>query len=238
VIQGDDNEDMSELLRRNARPVTTAQPCLRSGGRLGTVASMPTPDRNAALHLLAELADRPLGDVELASGRALAPISRGMWVGAENLLVKAVRALKSDDLDRAAALVERATSLPFDEHEESAPAALAAHMILYSLVTDVLERSDEGDYRWLDVAIEVLDSSDEFARQDLRDVLAAVDQDYELSAAAHRRLGAAIRTVAPSPELRDMTDLGRAELAHRIMAILRTTIRFEEAMVATTSEGR
>jgi hypothetical protein len=35
-----------------------------------------------------------------------------------------------------------------------------------------------------------------------------------------------------------MTDLGRAELAHHIMAILRTTIRFEEAMVVTTSDGR
>jgi hypothetical protein len=199
---------------------------------------MPTVDPNAAFHVLADLADRPLGDVELASGRALAPISRGMWVGAENLLAKAARALKSNDVDRAEALVERATSLPFDDHEGCAPAALAGHMILFSLVTDVLEGTDHGDERWLDVVIEVLDSSEEFARQDLRDVLVAIDQDYELSAAEHRRLRAAVRTVAPSPELRDLPELSPAELADRVMAILRITLRFEEAMVAATFDVR
>jgi hypothetical protein len=199
---------------------------------------MPSVGRDDALRWLAELADRPLGDVELASGRTLAPISRGLWSGAENLLGKAVRALRTGDADRAAALVARATSLPFDEHEKSAPAALAAHLMLFSLVTDVLESSPEGDQRWLDVAIEVLDSSDELARQDLRDVLAAIDQDYELTAAEHRRLRAAIRTVAPSPELRDMTDLTPAQLADRVMAILRITLRFEEAMVAATFDVR
>jgi hypothetical protein len=207
-----------------------------AGPEIGTVASMPHLTGNDALDWLAEQADRPLGDVQLASGRALAPFSRGMWRGAKNLLVKALRALQAGDADRAAALVARAASLPFDEHEKSAPAALAAHLMLFSLVTDALELSDDSDQRWLDNAMDVLASSDELARQDLRDVLAAVDQDYELSLTMHRRLRAAVRTVAASPELRDMTDLSRADLADRVLAILRTIIRFDNGLKAKISD--
>ena len=67
-------------------------------------------------------------------------------------------------------------------------------------------------------------------------VLAAVDQDYELSLTMHRRLRAAVRTVAASPELRDMTDLSRADLADRVLAILRTIIRFDNGLKAKISD--
>lgn len=67
--------------------------------------------------------NRPLGPAEMATNAALSPFSRALWVGADNLLDKAVRALRAGDADRAVALVYRAASLPCDDHEGSAPGA-------------------------------------------------------------------------------------------------------------------
>lgn len=44
----------------------------------------------------AELADRPFGDTEGVSGRALQPFSRAGQEAAENLLGKALRAIHAD----------------------------------------------------------------------------------------------------------------------------------------------
>ena len=69
-----------------------------------------------------EQANKPFGNVELVSGRTLAPFSRAGLTAAENLLTKAERALADGDLDRATHLIGRATALNYD-HEETTPAA-------------------------------------------------------------------------------------------------------------------
>jgi hypothetical protein len=105
-------------------------------------------------------ADQPFGDAELVSGRTLSAFSRAGLTAADNLLAKADRALAAGDLQRARRFVDRAATLPYDEHEQTAPAAYAASMLLFTAVTDTLERSPEGDSSWLDAAVEALSSND------------------------------------------------------------------------------
>lgn len=174
--------------------------------------------------------NRPLGPAEMATNAALSPFSRALWVCADNLLDKAVRALRAGDADRAVALVHRAASLPFDDHEGSAPAALAAHMQLFSRVIHVLEECEEGDERWLDPAVDLLRSASLAARQDVRDVLAAIDHDYDLTPTEHRRIRTDVHEVPPAPELRDQVELTEPELAERVMAVLSACVDYEDAL--------
>lgn len=188
--------------------------------------------RDVLARLLRETADRPLGDVQLGSNWELSQSSQAMWSGAENLLTKASRALRAGDGDRAAALVNRAVSLPFDDLEGAAPAAIAVHMLLFSSVSDALEETPRGDQRWLDAAIDVLDRVDaaDPARSEMRDVLADVDNDYVLPPDERRRLRRATQDVPKGPEPADMLDLTADELADRVLAILGAWNRFVDAL--------
>jgi hypothetical protein len=177
-----------------------------------------------------EQSDRPLGDAQLASGRTLAPFSRALSVGAENLLVKAIAAMRAGDEEEAAALVRRAVRLPFDDHEKVAPAAMAAHHLLFEVVTDTLEASADGDMQWLEAAVAVREGPDEFARLDMRDVLSAVAQDNDLTTRERRLLQAGVRKVPPAPELIDFVDIDPTELAQRVQAILRACRTYSDAL--------
>ena len=168
---------------------------------------------------LANRSDGPFGDVEAVSGRLLQPFSTAGHVGAANLLDKASRALDRDDLAGARRYVDRAVRLPYDNHEEAAPAAIAAHMELFCLVTDELEQAEPDDSRWLDAAIDVLASADDAARFDLIDVLTAIDQDYELRVRESSRVRAANAEIPERAELRDL-DLDATELGDQVMSVL------------------
>jgi hypothetical protein len=62
-------------------------------------------------------------------------------------------------LQRPGQFVDRAAMLYYDRHEPTAPAALAATMMLFNAVTDVLERSAEGNSRWLNATVEAMSSA-------------------------------------------------------------------------------
>ncbi|HET7069713.1 MAG TPA: hypothetical protein VFI40_02725 [Nocardioides sp.] len=166
-----------------------------------------------------EQRNRPFGDTESVSGRTLQPFSFAGLEAATNLLTKAIRALDRDESERARGYVDRAVRLPYDRHEETEPVAMAVHMMLFCDVTDALEDSDEDDLRWLDAAIDVLSTADEGGRCTMRDVLAAIDQDYAL----HRRESAALRSaiadVPARPELRDLR-LDPQAMADCVMSVL------------------
>jgi hypothetical protein len=160
--------------------------------------------------------------------------SRAGQRAAENLLSKARRALDEHDEDRAAAFIDRAVRLPFDEHERTAPAALAAHMDLFCAVSDAVEHAEPEDSRWLDVAVQVLSGAAEPAACDLRDVLVAIDQDYVLSRTEHRRIRAAIAAIPERAKLPDLV-LTMAELGEHIMAILQAHRDYQHKLQALTS---
>jgi|GEM_PF-832118 len=167
----------------------------------------------------AERANAPFGDLELASGRTLQPFSIAGQRAASNLLVKAIRALDNADHARARAYVDRAVRLPYDRHEESHPAAMEAHMALFCLVTDALEDSDEDDTEWLEVAIGVMATADERGCCTMRDVLAAIDDDYELRRQERAALRTAIADMPARPELRDLR-LEPQEMGDCVMSVL------------------
>lgn len=178
------------------------------------------PDvREELARYFAGRADRPFGDIESASGRVSQRFSVAGQQAATNVLVKAERALDRGETDRARAYVERATRLPYDRHEEVHPVAMEAHMQLFCLVADVLEESAAEDTRWLDAAVQALSSADEAGRCTMRDVLVAVDQDYQLRTRERRALRAAVDGVPARPELRDL-QLPQHDLRDAVMSVL------------------
>jgi hypothetical protein len=189
--------------------------------------------RQSMLDYLGERANRPFGDVESLSGRTLQPFSFAGQRAAENLLIKARRALDDHEMDRARVLVDRAVRLPFDEHEGAAPAALAVHMDLFCAVTDALDEAEADDSRWLDAALTVLVAADEPTACDLRDVLVAIDHDYSLSPPEHRRIRAGIASVPARAELRDL-ELTTSELHDHVLSILHARRAYETARKALT----
>ncbi|HET8599827.1 MAG TPA: hypothetical protein VFL99_05845 [Segeticoccus sp.] len=121
--------------------------------------------------------------------------------------------------------------MPFDHHEQAAPVALAVHMGLFCLVTDAMEGADPDDSRWLDAAVAVLEDADQAAACDLRDVLVAIDQDYSLRPAEHKRVRAAIASVPQRAELRDL-QLEAAELGEHALSVLGACRNYERTLQA------
>ena len=164
-------------------------------------------------------ADQPFGDAELVSGRTLSAFSRAGLTAADNLLAKADRALAAGDLQRARRFVDRAAALPYDEHEQTAPAAYAASMLLFTDVTDTLERSPEGDSSWLDAAVGALSSGDGWGQSEMRHTLLVVRQDYVIEPSESRTIGDAAAAVPERAQLRD-TPMAANELAAAVTSVL------------------
>ena len=174
---------------------------------------------------MAQEANRGLGDIPMRATAALSPISLAQQEAATNLLDKALRALGDGDEDRARRFVERAAALPYDEHEETHPAASMAHQQLFDAVTDALE--DGGD-EWLDAASGAFASAPEQAKYCMRDVLEGVLQDYELSDAEQKRLRRLVRDVPERAELRDL-GLSGEQLVTVVLEVLKGVNQYIDA---------
>ena len=178
----------------------------------------------------------PLGELRWASNRLRSQESFAARDGAENLLSKARRALAADD-DRADALIRRACSMPCDDWEGSSPAAQAAVMMLFSLLVDDLEESDEDDPTWLAAVLAAFDAAPVDGRADLQHVLRDIANDYNLN----RRESAALRRmIAHLPvDHRPITDLDPAaeSLVPRVRALLLICNDFEDALASAGLPG-
>lgn len=124
-------------------------------------------------------------------------------VGADNLLDKAARALREGDEQRATRLIDRAAAMEWDDREERFPGVAAAEMLLFTLVTDVLEDSDEDEHQWLDAALDVMATGGVGAEL-LADALYAIGEGsldyYDLTPVEHRRLLAGTGTRPLDPD--------------------------------------
>lgn len=203
----------------------TASPC---GGKFRGVSEDALDRRIEAL--LAERANQPFGDHEAVAGRTLHPFSRASHDAAANLLDKALRALADGDDERAATFAARAARLPFDRHEEALPAATEAHMALFNSVTDEAEDSDD-DSRWLDAALEVIDTAEPDGAASLRRALEVMVDDFQLLPAEKRRIRAATAGAPDRPDVRDR-QLDPEELTTVVLSILRTVVAYEQAVDA------
>lgn len=176
-----------------------------------------------------ERSDQPFGDAELVSGQTLAPFSRAGLTAADNLLAKADRALANGDLERAGHFVDRAVALNFDEHEQTAPAAYAASMMLFNAVTDALERSPEGDSRWLEAAVQALSSAGSWGQSEMRHMLLVVRQDFVIEPRESRTIGRTVAEVPERAELRDVT-LAPRDLAAAVTSVLQILQSYRAAL--------
>ena len=170
-------------------------------------------------------ANRGLGDIPLRATAALSPFSQAQMDAATNLLNKALRALNDGDEAKARRLVERAVALPYDEHEDTHPAAMMAHQQLFGAVVDALEG---GNDEWIDAAAATMASAPEQARCCLRDVLRDVRQDYEVSDAEQKRLRGLVRDVPERADLRDL-ELEGEQLAKAVLEVLEGVNQYLDA---------
>lgn len=163
--------------------------------------------------------DRPLGDAQLASGRTLQPISRGLHDAAINLLTKAARCLAAGDRADALRFVDRAVALPFDDHEECSPAAAAGQQLVYNAVTDAVEESPSDDPTWLDAALAALAGAGLEGGAVLKEVLRDILPVYDLTDRERRRLRAA---TADAPKRGELVDrpLAQDELGAVLVEVL------------------
>lgn len=140
------------------------------------------------------MSDRGLGDVQLKSNLAESERSLTTSRAARNLLTKAKRDLAAGQVERAGSYIDRALQLPNNESELAPTAAHGAHMILFTIVSEALENSDDGDLTWLDAAEATVPQCGEHARKDLLQALRAIDHDYHVTPQERRR----IRAIAPT----------------------------------------
>jgi hypothetical protein len=176
---------------------------------------------------LARMSDRGLGAVQLQSNLAASTQSLTTAKAARNLLTKARRDLAAGQLERAAAYIDRALHLPYNDTAEAPTAAYEAHMSLFTIVSDAVEAGDEDDPAWLDAAEAALPRCGEHAREELLQTLRTINHEYELAPSQRRR----IRSIAPGDPQSDVGDVG-GDRAGYDDDVQRTLIT--ELLVATT----
>lgn len=167
----------------------------------------------------------PLGDSYSSAAERDGSVAGQM--GATNLLMKAVAAIEVGDRDRSTQLVARALALPFDSFEQCVPAVVAAEMLLFNLMTDELEDSD--DEGWLDAAVDVLDEVSEAAATDVKHILALIGDEYLLNRYEARRVRQVLVGHLEPMEVRDIV-AGATALAPRILALLEAFSAYRRAL--------
>jgi hypothetical protein len=157
-------------------------------------------------------------------------MSFSLRTGAENLLTKALRDLSQGKEPDAIRLVERACRLPYDEHEDAAPAAMAAHMLLFDAITEELEEAEEGNSVWLDAALPLLRDIGEQEQVELGHCLLAIRQDYAIEPHEGALIDRAAHLVPDRPELQDQGDLSAEQLTAPVTGVLRAILAYREAL--------
>jgi hypothetical protein len=159
------------------------------------------------------------------SNLALAEVSQGQQNAASTLLEKAAAALDAGDVDRAKALVTRAKALGRDEHEGVEVCSMAAHMALFTLVSDVAE--DGEPLLWLEAAEAVLPTLTGSARAELLDsLLITGGETIELEPVEARLLR---RLVRGAERLTSVFD-GRVLDVDEVLAVLTAIAAYEDAV--------
>lgn len=146
------------------------------------------------------------GELARQSGRLLNELSHAQIAGAENLLTKAIRALDSEDDQRAEQLIRRAAQMPYDTREAGSPGVRAATLFVYGLISDQFEASDPDDMTWLDVALEVHPGLDPTGRAEVASVVHGFVLQgafFDVSAVEKRRIREAFGDAPLEAELGD-----------------------------------
>ena len=101
--------------------------------------------------------------------------------------------------------------------------------MLFNAVTDTLERSPEGDSRWLAAAVEALSSASGWGQSEMRHMLLVVRQDYVIEPREGRTIEGAVAEVPARAELRDVR-LTTEELAEAVTSVLHMLQTYRAAL--------
>lgn len=178
------------------------------------------------------MTDRPVSTAD--AGAALrrsshdlrASTSHDQQLAAETLLDHATAALHAGDVASARKLVERTKALGHDEHEDAEVCSMAAHMRLFTLVSDALEQEDP--MVWLEAAGTVLQACDGAGRTALLGVLQVIDGDARLEPSER----AALRRLTRGAERRDSVFEGRVLEVDDVLQVLAATAAYDDAVDA------
>ena len=176
------------------------------------------------------MTERPVGTADAlaalrrSSHDLRASTSHDQQLAAETLLKNAAAALDHGDVDRARGLVERTKALGHDEHEDAEVCSMAAHMGLFTLVSDVLE--EEDPLVWLEAASTVLKSCDGAARTELLGVLQVLDDEAHLAPSER----AALRELTRGAERQDSVFEGRVLDVDDVLQVLAATAAYDDAV--------
>ncbi|HKX66601.1 MAG TPA: hypothetical protein VJN29_05195 [Intrasporangium sp.] len=99
------------------------------------------------------------------------------YVGASNLVDKAMSRLHDGDEDRAKAAAAHAARLGWWAAEERPYGVFVARSALFEEIADSLEDADPTEWAWRDACPAVLEGADDLQAQLLRDVLADIVDD-------------------------------------------------------------
>lgn len=109
------------------------------------------------------------------------------------------------------------------------PAASTAIFLLFSMVTDELEESAEGDTLWLDAALNVLQTKLN------RPLVSTCAMSWsplirlQRRHPEHRRLRAAVKSI-PRGLLRELTDLGVEQLRAEVVSVVGACVAYQEEL--------
>ncbi|PPK93739.1 hypothetical protein CLV92_10915 [Kineococcus xinjiangensis] len=157
--------------------------------------------------------------------------SFALQAAAENLLAKALHALRDGDEPRARRLAERALALPFDDHEGVVPAWWAVSMLVDDVVVDEMEDSEPDDDAWLTACEEVLATLQGAPADAVRCALAVAVSDHDLPAREARRARAASGGASPDALLlRELREPG--EDVDALLGVLRAVLSYEVLLAA------
>jgi hypothetical protein len=179
------------------------------------------------------------GALARRSGRMLNPLGHAQISGAGNLLKKAIRALSTGDAQRAEQLILRAAQMPYDDREEGAPGVRAASMLVYLLITDQFEASEEDDMTWLDVVLAVHRGLDPTGRADVASVVHGFVLQpafFAVSLAEKRRIRRAFGDAPLEPELGDSPSSTGEQRQDIIKSLVVAAVALGEAYAAAAPQ--
>ena len=157
--------------------------------------------------------------------------------GAGNLLKGAIRALTTGDAQRAEQLILRAAQMPYDDREEGSPGVRAASMLVYRLITDQLEASEEDDMTWLDVVLAMHPGLDPTGRADVASVVHGFVLQpalFAVSPAEKRRIHQAFSGAPLEAELGDSPNSTVEQRQDIIKSLVVAAVALGEAYAAAT----
>lgn len=179
------------------------------------------------------------GELARQSGRLLNELSHAQIAGAENLLTKAIRALDSEDDQRAEQLIRRAAQMPYDTREAGSPGVLAATLFVYGLISDQFEASDPDDMTWLDVALEVHPGLDPTGRAEVASVVHGFVLQgafFDVSAVEKRRIREAFGDAPLEAELGDGPNSTLEQRQDIIRSLIRAAMALSNAYAAAAND--